>query len=806
MCVECPHSGSAYLCTYLAANIAALRAADRERVTGEVNTERLLKAGQCLPILPVASKRDGWLQSGNREPRAGSFYPVCDATKGASGGDAAPRRFACALHRYTGAASGVAAQAGATSRGAVIRRSDGYSPLFCHALFHSKNNDRVLSADIEGSTSLWEWNPEVMKRSLAIHHRVLRSLLPKYHGYESDTEGDSFSLIFHDAIDALGWAMEVQRQLLFPAGSLGVPGGVPPSNPSSTGLSGLQHNGGPLVAFLEGSSVSHTGTSGSAGSGTASGSHSSGQSTVELIPTTATSSYQLVPTTSSRHVVPVATVISWSRRRQVASAVRGASGQHWPVYCRARGWGRVEDHLVPAERINSENHQLVLASSRASFILPAGSRASLSCGVTDWPPELLLFEACQEVADPREGCVIYRGLRVRMGIHTGVPDACIMHPNGRQHYQGEVVEMTKAIVGAAMLGGQVLMSMAAWRSLGTHMRNVVCHHMGLHELAERLPPIHLMQVVPAELAHRAIFHPLRSKQISPSFFDAPDAEHCYRTGESPRDPLVVCFIYVGGASALSRIANYHDALGLFVAFVQERLGRYDAYECEEKDGNFLLAFASAVKAACFAEAVQREAMTIEWPESLLEHDAAAEVVKMGRGDGGSPRLDCVVFRGFRLQIGMCMGVPSDCQPHMTTGRAAYFGAVVNRAARIAATAAPGQSLANQEVYESARGQTGDVTFQELGEFGLKGVREQLCLYEISSPALSLRLFPRTRKLAKSQPPPTNFDSDVDRKQLSQPSTSSPKGGETRVLPPGAAATFELTPHSAFKAQLGGILP
>eukprot|EP00899_Mesostigma_viride_P024245 jgi/Mesvir1/5004/Mv03151-RA.1 len=777
-----------YLCTYLAANIAALEQQTGERVTGEVNTERLLKAGQ-LPAhfaRRVECEMDGYNRAiENRE--LGQFYPVCDAHKGCvRGGDAAPRYAEpCSGHgtcRFPKApvvnkslppfTTFVDPSKGTclcefgwcgeyceeqTRQEAVVSTDEGPHMLLvalvpamlvvlvagCAGVFawralHRLHDGGMLQellrkrgppsrgaviaavvTDIEGSTSLWEWNPEVMKRSLAIHHRVLRSLLPKYHGYESDTEGDSFSLIFHDAIDALGWAMEVQRQLLFPAGSLGVPGGVPPSNPSSTGLSGLQHNGGPLVAFLEGSSVSHTGTSGSAGSGTASGSHSSGQSTVELIPTTATSSYQLVPTTSSRHVVPVATVISWSRRRQVASAVRGASGQHWPVYCRARGWGRVEDHLVPAERINSENHQLVLASSRASFILPAGSRASLSCGVTDWPPELLLFEACQEVADPREGCVIYRGLRVRMGIHTGVPDACIMHPNGRQHYQGEVVEMTKAIVGAAMLGGQVLMSMAAWRSLGTHMRNVVCHHMGLHELAERLPPIHLMQVVPAELAHRAIFHPLRSKQISPSFFDAPDAEHCYRTGESPRDPLVVCFIYVGGASALSRIANYHDALGLFVAFVQERLGRYDAYECEEKDGNFLLAFASAVKAACFAEAVQREAMTIEWPESLLEHDAAAEVVKMGRGDGGSPRLDCVVFRGFRLQIGMCMGVPSDCQPHMTTGRAAYFGAVVNRAARIAATAAPGQSLANQEVYESARGQTGDVTFQELGEFGLK---------------------------------------------------------------------------------------
>eukprot|EP00899_Mesostigma_viride_P011599 jgi/Mesvir1/2043/Mv14786-RA.1 len=870
-----------YLCTYLAANIAALEQQTGERVTGEVNTARLLKAGQ-LPAhfaRRVECEMDGYQRAlENRE--LGQFYPVCDARKGCvRGGDAAPRSAEpCSGHgtchfpkapfvntslapltTYVDPSEGTCGcEFGwrgeyceeQTRQVAVVSKDDGPHMLlvaflpamlvvlvagvaaggFVWRAMHPPHVGGVLQellrkrgppsrgaaiaavvTDIEGSTSLWEWNPEVMKRSLAIHHHVLRSLLPKYHGYESDTEGDSFTLVFHDAIDALGWAMEVQRQLLFPAGSLGPPGGVPPSNPSSSRLPRLQHNGGPSGAFLEASDPNHTRTSDSAGSGTVAGSHSSSQSTVELMPTTVTSIYQLVPTTSGHHVAPVVTHASMAMRGGVATggsqAVPAASSQQLATVGsgqQAMPAGRTHQRL-PGSR-STIHEELVLADSRASYIPPTGSRASLSGGVTDWPPELLLFEACREVADPREGCVIYRGLRVRMGIHTGVPDACIMHPNGRQHYQGEVVEMTKAIVGAVVSGGKVLMSMAAWRLVGTHMRNVVCHHMGLHELAERLPPIHLMQVLPAELAHRAVFHPLSSKQLSPSFFDAPGAEHCYRTGESPRDPLVICFIYVGYARVLSRVPGYKAALGLFVAFVQERLGRYDAYECEEKDGSFVLAFASAVKATCFAEAVQCEAMAIEWPESLLEHDVAAEVVKMGRGDAGLPRLECVVFRGFRLQIGMCMGVPSDCQPHMTTGRAAYFGAVVNRAARIAATAAPGQSLANQEVYESARGQTGDVTFQELGEFGLKGVRELLSLYEISSPALSLRLFPRTRKLAKSQPPPTNFDSDVDRKQLSRPATGTLEDGQTLAPPPGSAATSELTPHSAFKAQLGDTVP
>eukprot|EP00899_Mesostigma_viride_P004452 jgi/Mesvir1/14007/Mv02855-RA.1 len=497
-----------------------------------------------------------------------------------------------------------------------VRKHADESKAFEEFLHKRGRGDHMAAivTDIEGSTSLWEWNPSIMNKALVTHHKVLRALLPKYYGYESDTEGDSFTLVFHDAIDALGWAMEVQRQLLFPASLSMEPSGNTP-----------------------------------------------------------------------RRV----------KRRESKSTEEDA-------------------HL------------------------------------TDWPPELLEMEVAKEVKDPVDGSVLYRGLRVRMGIHSGVPEACIMHPNGRQRYQGEVVDLTKAIQGAAASGGQVLMSTVAWHSLGLHMRSVVCHHMGMQEVGERLPPVHVMQVLPQELVKRAPFLPLKSRSLWPSFFDAPCASECYLKAEPPKQPVVICFMYVGGASTLRRTPGYQQAVTLLVGFVQSRLSQYEAYECEEKDGNFLLAFRSPIQAAHFAEAVQREAMDLDWPEKLLEQDAAAEVVKMAgdKADGGA-KVACVVFRGLRLQIGLCMGIPNDCRPHVATGRAAYFGPVVNRAARIAATAAHGQTLANHEVIESIKGQAVAISFLELGEFGLKGVKELLHLYQISSEALDHRLFPRTLKLAKS---------------------------------------------------------
>eukprot|EP00899_Mesostigma_viride_P002723 jgi/Mesvir1/12451/Mv00606-RA.1 len=337
----------------------------------------------------------------------------------------------------------------------------------------------------------------------------------------------------------------------------------------------------------------------------------------------------------------------------------------------------------------------------------------------DWPPQLLKHERGVEAVCPGTGGTLYRGLRVRMGVHVGVPDAHPTSPEGKELYKGEFMDVAAAIRDIAS-GGQVLLSMQAWRSLGVHMTSIICHHMGMHQVKDGLPPIHLMQVLPVTLAKRAPFPPLRSvKQLGASFFDAPAAE-CYVKGEPPTDPVVIAFMYVASAKTLRKTPGFQSGVNLLVAFVQARLRRFEAYEVEEKEGNFLLAFRSPACAVQFAEAVQREMMALPWSRRLLEEEPAAEVIRPAMQDAsGSPMKEMVAFRGLRLQIGMCMDVPSDCRPHMATGRAAYFGPVVNRAARIAATAAPGQTLVNQPCYMAAKDQCGPVLFKELGQFDLK---------------------------------------------------------------------------------------
>ena len=70
-----------------------------------------------------------------------------------------------------------------------------------------------LFTDIEGSTSLWEDEPQAMQGAVADHDRLLRDEFGVRGGYVFTTAGDSFAVAFARAQDAVDAAVAVQRRL-----------------------------------------------------------------------------------------------------------------------------------------------------------------------------------------------------------------------------------------------------------------------------------------------------------------------------------------------------------------------------------------------------------------------------------------------------------------------------------------------------------------------------------------------------------------------------------------------------------------
>src|SRR5574341_842629 len=70
-----------------------------------------------------------------------------------------------------------------------------------------------LFTDIEGSTKLWEQQPDAMKPALARHDALLREAIEQQAGYVFKTVGDAFCAAFQNPHHALAAALSAQRAL-----------------------------------------------------------------------------------------------------------------------------------------------------------------------------------------------------------------------------------------------------------------------------------------------------------------------------------------------------------------------------------------------------------------------------------------------------------------------------------------------------------------------------------------------------------------------------------------------------------------
>lgn len=446
----------------------------------------------------------------------------------------------------------------------------------------------MVFTDVQGSTSLWEANPEAMQQALRLHDATIRQVLAKHEGYEVATEGDAFQLAFHDATDAVAFCLEVQTDLL-------------------------------------------------------------------------------------------------------------------------------------------------------------------EC---DWPRATLDHtDACAS----NDGA--WKGLRVRMGVHSGRAAAVTQHEmTGRWRYAGQSVAMAKAVEGVCH-GGQILVSAACFRQIDgllTQLGSPQVVDLGEHIVQGQglveansgekgIATVRVLQLIPAVLAHdyfscrscasgggstgclRGRLYPTipSLKQTALGFNEAP-------SGPS----ITLCFAFTNGGKdlAASDPALAAASLGMLRCCVRNllRSASKSGYECQEDEGDFMLAFAHMGDAAAFANALQRTLPQLAWPMELRTRSNA-------------------FARGLRMAVGALSGGYTSRGPHVSTGRADYFGTIVNRTARIAAAAHAGQVLLGGEAPLSNLTGTDmsaivGSTLVRLGAFALKGVDGPMVIHELRSPGIDgqFEIFPEPK--------------------------------------------------------------
>ena len=71
-----------------------------------------------------------------------------------------------------------------------------------------------LFTDVEGSTKLWERNPEGMSKALSHHDELIRNAVEAHDGFVFKTVGDAFHAAFSTAAEAVEAAIDAQKSLL----------------------------------------------------------------------------------------------------------------------------------------------------------------------------------------------------------------------------------------------------------------------------------------------------------------------------------------------------------------------------------------------------------------------------------------------------------------------------------------------------------------------------------------------------------------------------------------------------------------
>ncbi|WVQ83638.1 hypothetical protein IAT38_005780 [Cryptococcus sp. DSM 104549] len=129
------------------------------------------------------------------------------------------------------------------------------------------------------------------------------------------------------------------------------------------------------------------------------------------------------------------------------------------------------------------------------------------------------------------------------------------------------------------------------------------------------------------------------------------------------------------------------AIKMHHSLMRRQLRLDGGYEVKTEGDSFMVSFQSVTAAVLWCFNCQILLLQQEWPRELL----AAHDGKVVYDSNGT-----IVQRGLRVRMGVHWGAP-ECEKDPITRRMDYYGPMVNRAARINASADGGQLMASQDV-------------------------------------------------------------------------------------------------------------
>jgi len=281
----------------------------------------------------------------------------------------------------------------------------------------------------------------------------------------------------------------------------------------------------------------------------------------------------------------------------------------------------------------------------------------------EWPREVLKLSCCQEVKN-KVGQVIFRGPRLRMGLHWAQEGTVAqrLHAITRHRvYTGPAFQVTRELCEAAA-GGQVLLSQEAWARLSRDMA-AACHpvveQLGYFQLESWSAPMWVYQLSgalgqPIERKFEKEVSSLELVSRGVGLAVIPPPQSLTNKGHLA---FVACRLVhpggeVGASAAVSSTTTVPQPLSStlynLLASVAQQYGGC-LFRTNHHRGCYLLAFADSVDGIRFCHAAQALLMYQEsWPggDASSEWMGAMEKLPDGRPVFKGPRLAMAVHYSY----------------------------------------------------------------------------------------------------------------------------------------------------------------
>ncbi|KJE88628.1 hypothetical protein CAOG_00254 [Capsaspora owczarzaki ATCC 30864] len=396
--------------------------------------------------------------------------------------------------------------------------------------------------------------------------------------------------------------------------------------------------------------------------------------------------------------------------------------------------------------VKTEGDAFMIAFQRAVDAVKFCLIAQLDLLSVNWPEEILALDGYSQVFDG-DNNTVFRGLRVRMGIHTGEPD-CEPDPiTYRMDYFGPVVNRA-ARVSSVAEGGQIVMSRSAMedcRALADELKlfDPVYVELGSFKLKGLGSEETLFQVLPLLLRARTFElaqkrrKPTNDENVKLVFNLMLDKQNA----EVPPPQGHVAIVFADVQHSLQLWHAIPDAMRAAVKLYKDCMRRairvHKGYEVKTEGDAFMVAFQRSEDAVKWCLETQTLLLTLDWPKELLDSQYCWE----RRSPDGQ-----LLQRGLSIRMGVHSGSPeSETDP--VVERMDYFGPMVNRAARVSELTDGGQVVVSGSVSDDIRPALDAGAFAafvpvltDLGSFRFKELDTTERLVQILPSALSGRIF------------------------------------------------------------------